>query len=334
MEKIRTMLVDHFGRSITYLRMSITDRCNLRCAYCQPASGLTWIPDENQLNKNDFIRLAEAAASLGITKIRITGGEPLIHPDVLEIIQHISAIPGIDDLSLTSNAILLEKLAGPMADAGLKRVNISLDTLNPEKYRRVTRFGYFDQAWRGIQAAEKAGLSPIKLNSVVVGDFNDDEIPALARLSMDHPWHIRFIELMPVANGQDWGEGLPPVDKRYVSVQTMHEMLADLSLKPETPSANSGPERMFRIPGAPGTVGFISPLGDHFCARCNRLRLTADGRLRSCLLVDKEISIRDALKSGADLEEFIKKAVEEKPRGHELHDHNCPDTRCMSQIGG
>jgi cyclic pyranopterin phosphate synthase len=303
--------------------MSITDRCNLRCAYCQPASGLTWISDENQLNKDDFVRLAEAAASLGITKIRITGGEPLIHPDVLEIIQRIGAIPGIEDLSLTSNAILLEKLAGPM-----------VDTLDPEKYRRVTRFGDFNQAWRGILAAEKAGLSPIKLNSVVVGDFNDDEIPALARLSIDHPWHIRFIELMPVANSQDWGDGLPPVDKRYVSVQTMHDMLADLSLKPETTSSNSGPERMFRIPGAPGTVGFISPLGEHFCARCNRLRLTADGRLRSCLLVDKEISIRDAIKSGADLEEFIKKAVEEKPRGHELHDHNCPDTRCMSQIGG
>lgn len=328
------MLIDHYGRAITYLRISITDRCNLRCAYCQPASGLSWIPDDSRLNKDDFVRLSQAAASLGITKIRITGGEPLVHPDVLEIIQRIGCIPGIEDLSLTTNAILLDKLAKPMTDAGLKRVNISMDTLDPEKYRRVTRFGDFDRAWKGILAAEKAGLSPIKLNAVVVGGFNDDEIPALARLSIDHPWHIRFIELMPVANGQDWGDGLPPVDKRYVSVQTMHEKLADLSLEPETTSVNSGPERMFRIPGAPGTVGFISPLGEHFCARCNRLRLTADGRLRSCLLVDKEISIRDAIKSGADLETFLRKAVEEKPRGHELHDHNCPDTRCMSQIGG
>ena len=328
------MLVDHYGRAITYLRMSITDRCNLRCAYCQPASGLLWITDDRLLDKDDFVRLAQAAASLGITKVRITGGEPLVHPDVLEIVTRIASIPGIDDLSLTSNAILLEKMAEPLAAAGLKRVNISMDTLDPGKYRRVTRFGNFDQAWKGILAAEKAGLTPIKLNSVVVGGFNDDEIPALARLSIDHPWHIRFIELMPVANSQDWGDGLPPVDRRYVSVQTMHEMLSDLSLTPETTSANAGPERMFRIPGAAGTVGFISPLGEHFCARCNRLRLTADGRLRSCLLVDKEISIRDAIKSGADLEILLKKAVEEKPRGHELHDHNCPDTRCMSQIGG
>jgi GTP 3',8-cyclase len=328
------MLIDHYGRAITYLRISITDRCNLRCAYCQPASGLSCIPDDRLLNKDDFVRLAQAAASLGITKIRVTGGEPLVHPDVLEIIERIGAIPGIEDLSLTSNAILLDKLAIPLANAGLNRVNISLDTLVPEKYSRVTRFGYFDQAWKGILAAEKAGLSPIKLNSVVVGGFNDNEIPDLARLSIDHPWHIRFIELMPVANSQDWGDGLPPVDKRYVSVQTMHEMLSYLSLVPEQTDANSGPERMFRIPGAAGTVGFISPLGEHFCARCNRLRLTADGRLRSCLLVDKEISIQEALKSGADLEAFLKKAVEEKPRGHELHDHNCPDTRCMSQIGG
>ncbi|GAP20695.1 GTP 3',8-cyclase MoaA [Leptolinea tardivitalis] len=328
------MLIDHYGRAITYLRMSITDRCNLRCAYCQPASGLDWIPDDQRLTKDDFIRLARVAAALGITKIRLTGGEPLVNPDILEITAQIAAIPGIEDLSLTSNAILLGKLAGPLADAGLKRVNISLDTLHPEKYRRVTRFGDFDQAWQGILAAEKAGLLPLKLNTVVVGGFNDDEIPELARLSIDHPWHIRFIELMPVANSQDWGGGFPPVDQRYVSVQTMHEKLADLSLVPEATPPNAGPERMFRIPGAAGTVGFIAPLGEHFCARCNRLRLTADGRLRSCLLVDKEISVRDALKSGADLKLFIQKAVEEKPRGHKLEEHNCPDSRCMSQIGG
>lgn len=328
------MLIDKYGRAITYLRISITDRCNLRCAYCQPASELSSIPDEKLLGKDDFIRLAGAAASLGITKIRITGGEPLIHPDVLGIISGIAYIPGIEDLSLTTNAILLSKMADQLVDAGLKRVNISLDTLDPDRYKQVTRFGDFDLVWKGILAAEKAGLSPIKLNSVVVGGFNDDEIPDLACLSVDHPWHIRFIELMPVANGHDWGDGLPPVDGRYVSVQKMHEKLSGLNLSAVESAPNAGPERTYKIPGSAGTVGFISPLGEHFCERCNRLRLTADGRLRSCLLVDKEISVRDAIRSGADLESFLKKAVADKPRGHELRDHNCPDTRCMSQIGG
>ena len=173
-----------------------------------------------------------------------------------------------------------------LAKAGLQRVNISLDTLNAEKFQQVTRFGDFKRSWAGILAAEAAGLSPIKLNTVAVNGFNDDEIPALARLTLEHPWHVRFIELMPVANEQDWGGGLPPVAERYLSVQKMHALLADLALEPVATPAGSGPERTFRIPGAPGTVGFISPLGEHFCNKCNRLRLTADGRLRSCLLVD------------------------------------------------
>lgn len=328
------MLIDPYGRRITYLRISITDRCNLRCAYCQPVSGVDVFPKEVLLTTDEIVRVAETAARLGINKIRLTGGEPLMRFDLMEIVRRIAEIPGITDLSLTTNAILLEKKAQKLADAGLQRVNISLDTLDEIKYRQVTRFGDFSAAWKGILAAEAAGLEPIKLNMVVVGGFNDDEIQSFAGLSMQHDWHMRFIELMPVANEQEWGDGMPSAEQRYVSVQEMHHQLSDLHLEPLEAPSGGGPERLFRIPGALGTVGFISPVGDHFCHKCNRLRLTADGRLRSCLLVDKELSIRDALRKGEDLKAFIEKAVAEKPKGHDLKNHNCPDARCMSQIGG
>lgn len=328
------MLIDPFGRDINYMRISITDRCNLRCAYCLPETGVKWIPIESIITAEEIVRVVEVAASMGITKVRLTGGEPLVRPDVVDIVQQIARVNGIADLSLTSNAILLAEMAQPLADAGLKRVNISMDTLNAEKFHRITRFGDFEKVWKGILAAESAGLEPIKINCVIVGGVNDDEVIDLAKLSLEHAWHVRFIELMPIANEQDWGNGLPSVEKRYVSVQKMHEMLMGFDLQPVKTNTFAGPERTFRIPGASGTVGFISPLGDHFCNKCNRLRLTADGRLRSCLLVDKEISIRDALKNGTDLKYFIEKAVADKPKGHELAQHNCPEARCMSQIGG
>jgi cyclic pyranopterin phosphate synthase len=327
------MLIDPFGRSITYLRISITDKCNLRCVYCLPAEGIQWFKDEELLTADEIVHVAETAVSLGIKKIRLTGGEPLVRKDILEIVSRISKIPGLEDLSLTTNAVLLDKMAQPLAEAGLQRVNISLDTLQPEKYQKITRLGNFQRAWQGILAAEQAGLTPIKLNTVVVGGLNDDEIVSIARLSIEHPWHIRFIELMPVANEQDWGIGLPSNGRRYFSVQKMHEALSGLNLE-FVETAARGPERTYRIPKAPGTVGFISPLGDHFCNQCNRLRLTADGRLRSCLLVDKEISIREVLNSDEDIKSFLIKATAEKPAGHALASHNCPDSRCMAQIGG
>ncbi len=328
------MLTDPFGRSITYLRISLTDRCNLRCAYCLPASGIEWLPGEELLTADEIVYVAKSAASLGISNIRLTGGEPLVRPDALNIVARIAAIPGIQDLSLTTNAILLEKMAKPLADAGLNRVNISLDTLDADKFRRVTRFGDFSRAWKGILAAEAAGLTPVKLNTVVVGGFNDDEIFDIANLSKTYPWHIRFIELMPVGNQQEWGGGLPTGDDRYVSVQQMHIHLKHLGLEPAELSTGNGPARTFRIPGAPGTVGFISPLGEHFCENCNRLRLTADGRLRACLLIDKEISIHEALKNGDDLSALLQEAVEGKPEGHELALKNYPEARRMAQIGG
>jgi cyclic pyranopterin phosphate synthase len=328
------MLTDSFGRSINYLRISVTDRCNLRCVYCLPGEGVQWQARQDQLSAEEIVRFTRSMARAGLTRIRLTGGEPLVRADIVDIVAHLSAIPGIQEVSLTTNAMLLEKLAQPLADAGLKRVNVSLDTLDAGKFKRITRGGNIEQLWRGIAAAERAGLAPIKLNTVVVNGLNADELPALAGLSIEHPWHIRFIELMPVGNQQDWGAGFPAAAERYISVQQMQASLAGYDLQAvETPLGN-GPARTFRIPGALGTVGFISPLGEHFCQSCNRLRLTADGFLRPCLLLDGEINVRSAIRAGEPLLPLIQQAVEAKPRGHELSQEHYPESRRMAQIGG
>ena len=267
-------------------------------------------------------------------RIRLTGGEPLVRPDIVEIVARLASIPGIEEVSLTTNAMLLEKLAQPLADAGLKRVNISLDTLDADKFKRITRGGDIDRLWRGIAAAEDAGLSPIKLNTVVVNGLNADELSALARLTVENPWHVRFIELMPVGNAQNWGEGFPSLVDRYISVQEMQTQLSTFGLQPVTAPIGNGPARTFRIPGALGTVGFISPLGEHFCQNCNRLRLTADGFLRPCLLLDGEVNVREALRADEPLLPLIQKAVDAKPKGHELLSQHYPESRRMAQIGG
>jgi cyclic pyranopterin phosphate synthase len=328
------MLTDTFGRAINYLRISVTDRCNLRCVYCMPADGVTWQAREDQLSVEEIIRVTQNMALSGLTRVRLTGGEPLVRADIVKIVAGLAAIPGIEEISLTTNAMLLEKLAQPLASAGLTRVNISLDTLDPEKFKRITRGGLIEHVWGGIAAAEQAGLTPIKLNTVVVNGLNADELSALAHLSFENPWHVRFIELMPVGNQQNWGEGFPQAAERYVSVQEMQAQLAGYNLQPvETPQGN-GPARTFRIPGALGTVGFISPLGEHFCQNCNRLRLTADGFLRPCLLLDGEINVRAALRSNLPLQALIQQAVDAKPKGHELAMLHYPETRRMAQIGG
>jgi cyclic pyranopterin phosphate synthase len=336
------ILTDRFGRPITYLRISVTDRCNLRCVYCLPENGIQWQPRENQLSAEEIARVTEAAVLGGVKRVRLTGGEPLVRPDILEIVARLASIPGIEEVSLTTNAMLLEKLAHPLAEAGLKRVNISLDTLDEDKFKRITRGGSIDRIWSGIAEAEAAGLAPIKLNTVVVNGLNADEIPALARLTVENPWHVRFIELMPVGNTQDWGIGFPVLPERYISVQEMQARLSPFDLQPfdslragsvNAPTGN-GPARTFRIPGALGTLGFISPLGEHFCQNCNRLRLTADGALRPCLLLDREIDLRHALRMGGALLPFIQNAVDAKPEGHELFLQHFPESRRMAQIGG
>lgn len=329
------MWVDAFGRAITYLRISVTDRCNLRCVYCMPKDGLQWQSLAEQLTVEEIGRVVETAAEGGVTRVRLTGGEPLVHPQIVEIVRRIAAVPLIEEVSLTTNAMLLERLAQPLADAGLKRVNVSLDTLDADKFRRITRGGKIGRVWSGIAATEQAGLAPLKLNTVIVRGLNDDELASLARLTLENEWHVRFIELMPIGNTQDWGPGLPPVDGRYVSAQEMRLALSAFGLEPVSPPVGNGPARTYRIPGALGTVGFVSPLGEHFCKNCNRLRLTSDGKLRACLARPGEISLREALRAGQSIHNLFRQAVAEKPAGHEMQAAIMTAAqRSMSQIGG
>jgi cyclic pyranopterin phosphate synthase len=329
------MFTVRFGRAITYLRISLTDRCNLRCVYCMPKGGIHWQSLANQLSVDEIVQVVETAARGGVRRIRLTGGEPLVHPHVVEIVHRIALISGIEEVSLTTNGMLLERLAQPLADAGLKRVNISLDTLDRGKFNRITRGGDIDRVWRGIAAAEKAHLAPIKINTVIVRGLNVDEIPASARLTWAHEWQIRFIEIMPVGNVQDWGDGFPAPADRYVSVQEMHSRLSGFELQPVGTFCGNGPARTFRIPGSRGTIGFISPLGEHFCEACNRLRLTSDGKLRSCLVSQHEVSLREAVRNGKPLDEYFIQAVRNKPQYHNmLATKPVEARRGMSQIGG
>ncbi|MBI5298504.1 MAG: GTP 3',8-cyclase MoaA [Chloroflexi bacterium] len=329
------MFIDPFGRAITYLRISLTDRCNLRCVYCMPQDGLQWQSRASQLSVEEIARVVESAARGGVTRVRLTGGEPLVHPHIVEIVRRIASISAIEEVSLTTNAMLLERLAQPLADAGLKRVNISLDSLDADKFRRITRDGDIDRVWRGIAAAECSHLAPLKLNTVIVRGLNADELPALARLTLENDWHVRFIEVMPIGNAQNWGEGFPAPSERYISVHEMRDMLSTFDLQPVTAPQGNGPARTYRIPNALGTVGFISPLGEHFCQNCNRLRLTSDGKLRSCLVTPNEVSLRDALRSGQPLEPFFEQAIAQKPQHHDmLAAIPAVSRRGMSQIGG
>lgn len=329
------MFIDPFGRAITYLRISLTDRCNLRCVYCMPKEGLQWQPRVEQLSAEEIIRVVDAAAQGGVKRVRLTGGEPLVHPNILEIVRGIASIKHIEEVSLTTNAMLLERFAQPLADVGLQRVNISLDTLDPVKFKRITRGGDINRVWRGIAAAEHARLTPIKLNAVIVRGLNDDELPALARLTLENDLHVRFIEVMPIGNAQAWGEGFPAPQDRYVAVQEMQSTLSAFDLQPAPAPPGNGPARTFHISGALGTLGFISPLGEHFCQNCNRLRLTSDGKLRSCLVHPAEVSLRDAVRTGQSLDNFFQQAIAFKPEHHDmLAAVPAGSQRGMSQIGG
>lgn len=322
---------DSYGREIHYLRISLTDRCNFRCVYCMPAD-MTFAPLDHLLRDAELIRLVRIATTVGFDRVRLTGGEPTVRPNLVNIIGGIAAIPGIKEIAMTTNALKLEAIAEPLAKVGLKRVNISIDTLDAERFHKITRIGKLDQVWRGILAAERAGLNPIKLNAVIVRGYNEEDIVDLAKLTLDHDWDMRFIEMMPLGSISDF---------QMDSVVPVAEMRAriEAALGPLVPVDWDGhnPARPYHLNGGRGTVGFISSVTEPFCEGCDRMRLSADGRLRLCLLRDDEVDLLTPLRAGAtdeELRELFAQGVTNKPWGHGLAQHVIPELRVMSQIGG
>ncbi len=323
---------DRFGRVISYLRISLTDKCNLRCVYCMPED-MVFRPNHKLMQDDELLLLVRVFASLGFWKFRLTGGEPTVRQHVVDICRAIATTPGVRSLSMTTNGILLEDLAAPLAEAGLQRVNVSIDTLDPGRFRKITRWGSLDQVWRGLDAAERAGLTPIKLNAVVVRGFNDHDVTSLAKLTLDHPWQVRFIEMMPFGDVATFAK-----EQIVTDAEIRARIAGDFSpLELIDDGELDGEARMYRFPGAPGEVGFISSVTQPFCASCTRARLTADGVLRLCLLRDKEIDLLTPLRAGAsedDLREKILEAIWWKPWGHGLAQDVVPLSRVMSEIGG
>ena len=326
---------DAFGRNIDYLRVSLTDHCNLRCVYCMPLRGLSFSSREDRLSAAEIATVVHAAAKLGFWKVRLTGGEPTLRSDLIEIVRRIDAVKGITDLSMTTNAVLLPPMVNDLVAAGLKRVNIHVDTLDPEHLERVMRFGTIEEIWAGIESAESAGLTPIKINTVVVRDFNDADVVDLARLTLDRDWHVRFIELMPLGGGECAKVAL----SQYVPNAETRARIED-ALGPMTALENANPSdeaRIFRLANAKGVVGFVSPVSEPYCGHCNRMRLTVDGKLHLCLLQDEEIDLKRALRNGDGaerIEELLLRAVREKPVGHQLEEGKSTVKREMFQIGG
>jgi len=337
-----TGLSDAFKRPINYLRISVTDRCNLRCIYCLPSEGIDLLPHGEILTYEEIVTVARLAAELGINKIRLTGGEPLVRANLPELVNMLADIDAIDDISLTTNGVLLEKYAAEFKKAGLKRVNVSLDSLKQDKFKYVTRYHKLNDVLQGIEAAKTCGLNPVKINMVVMRGVNDDEILDFANLTITEGWHVRFIELMTFApdNPPETHStvGKTNVNPQFMSADEVKKRLDGLGkLKPSLPITGNGPAKYFSFPRAKGTIGFITPVSQHFCFDCNRLRLTAEGKLRPCLLSDREIDLRLPLRSGASsekLKEVIVEAIQSKPYKHELQQGRTSSKRLMSQVGG
>ena len=380
-------LIDSFNRTIDYLRVSVTDRCNFRCVYCMPEEGAPVSPKSQILSFEEIERLVKIAVGLGMTKIRLTGGEPLVRKDIDRLVAHIGAISGLRDLSMTTNGSVLARYAASFAQSGLNRINISLDTLRPDRFTRIARRGSLDSVLEGIKAAEDAGLKPLKLNCVVMRGWNEDEVVDFARLTLTRPFDVRFIELMPInwSQGDDGGVGMEaffalsaplPTYRRDSNItlyarpelKTLEQTFQLANAEPTgqldasqmrrafVPTAEmksqieaalgilepaevqvNGPARSYRLLGALGTIGFISQITNDMCLTCNRLRLTADGQLRPCLMADGEVDLRTPLRDGAtdaEIAELFRMTVLHKPREHRLEDGMAPVHRNMSQLGG
>ncbi|MDD2603430.1 MAG: GTP 3',8-cyclase MoaA [Desulfobacterales bacterium] len=325
-------LIDPYKRHLSYLRISITDRCNLRCIYCMPREMIPKLEHADVLRYEEILRVAKVAAGLGITKLRVTGGEPLVRRDVCDLLTQLNRTPGIREVSLTTNGVLLTERLDDLLAAGVRRINVSLDSLKPERFAAITRVDCFQKVWDGIMAALDRGMAPVKINVVALRGINDDELPDLAALSLRYPVHVRFIEQMPIGEA-----AMRPVQP--LLTPEIKTLLAPLGrLEPVPATANDGPAERHRIPGAPGEIGFISALSHHFCDRCNRLRLTASGGLRPCLLSDHEEDMRTPLRQGAsdvELAQVFLSAVRHKPARHHLAEPRHEEiASAMSGIGG
>ena len=321
---------DQFGRKIEYLRISVTDRCNFRCLYCMPAAGLPWLPKESILSYEEIAEVVRQLAPLGLRRLRITGGEPTLRPQLERLIAMLRAVPEIEDIALSTNGVKLIELSPTLRAAGLDRVNVSVDSLRPERIAAIARRNLGFSPVDALEAAEAAGLGPIKVNMVVMRGINDDEVEDLARLTFEHPWHVRFIELMPVGDlrALTW-EHVVPTDELRERLRA----LAPLEDDPG-PARGNGPAAYHRFSGAAGTVGFITPMTHTYCASCNRVRLTADGRLRTCLFGDHEVDLRGPLRAAEPLAPLFRRALDEKPREHALLQLKVGGLRALSEVGG
>ena len=321
---------DQHGRRIEYLRISITDRCNFRCVYCMPQQGLPWLPKAEILSYEEIAHIVRQLAPLGLRRLRITGGEPTIRPDLERLIAMLRAVPEIEDIALSTNGVRLPQLAATLRQAGLDRVNLSADSLRPDRIAAIARRNLGFDPIRAATAAEEAGLIPVKINVVVMRGVNDDEIAQFAALTREHPWHVRFIELMPVGDMREltW-EHVVPSDEILGRIGALGALSPD-----DGPARGNGPAAYYRLPGAPGSIGVITPMTHTYCGSCNRVRLTADGRLRTCLFGDHEVNLRDPLRAGSDLIPLYRQALAEKPLEHQLLQMRVGGLRALSQVGG
>ena len=324
------VLRDQFGRSIEYLRISVTDRCNFRCLYCMPVEGLAWLPKEEILSYEEIARVVAQLAPLGLRRLRITGGEPTIRPALERLISMLRAIPQVQDIALSTNGVKLPEMATTLREAGLDRVNISADSLRPDRIAAIARRNLGFDPIAAASAAEAAGLAPIKLNVVVMRGINDDEITDFARLTLDHPWHVRFIELMPVGGLRELtSEHIVPSDEVLERASSIGALEAGGG-----PPRGNGPAAYYHYTGAQGSIGVITPMTHTYCGSCNRVRLTADGRLRTCLFGDHEVDLRSPLRAGEVLEPHFRRALAEKPKEHALLQLRIGGLRALSQVGG
>ena len=323
-------LRDQFGRTIEYLRISVTDRCNFRCVYCMPAAGLEWLPKPQILTYEEIAEVVRQLAPLGLRRVRITGGEPTIRPQLATLVRLLRDTPAVEDIALSTNGVRLPDMAAALRSAGLDRVNMSADSLRAERISAIARRSLAFDPVRSAIAAEEAGLLPVKINVVVMRGVNDDEIEDFASLTREHPWHVRFIELMPVGDMREltW-EHVVPSDEILARVGALGALQPDAG-----PARGNGPAAYHRLPGAAGSIGVITPMTHTYCGSCNRVRLTADGRLRTCLFGDHEVNLRDPMRAGADLVPLYRQALADKPLEHQLLQMRVGGLRALSEVGG